>query len=499
VSNKDSKLKEFFENNKDMARHIVDYSSLALTQMNWFPGKLAYQMNVSKDSIRKNPGLKKFQRFITACSDAGILTRQEIVSMLPPLFLDLQPTDLVLDLCAAPGSKTSQMLETILSRSDPKIPQVRLTGGVVANDADAQRACMLTHQLQRIDTAGMLVLNHEGQHLPTIRREETQQGTDWQDNKVYFDKVLADVPCSGDGAIRKIPMKWRGWSSKDGNCLHPLQIQLLERSIMLCKTGGLVLYSTCSLNPIENEAVVSEVLHRANFFAADSLELVDIHTLFPGLIGRRGLHKWSVMVEKPEHKSKKSEPSDKFTAQQLFTFFDEYKEGDEIQAKNLVKQSMFPKGEETTRDKQHIEYTMRIMPEDMNTGGFYLALLRKKKRVIFGKRDLAGVQPQEQMMEEADEPIRPKQERRVKNTEANKELPIPSKESEPQIQPSQPESEAKQGDAKLAPEKEVAKESKPGYRRGICMEYHPFLPSHQACWDSIRDMYGFDDVSDKLY
>lgn len=270
-------------------------------------------MNLTKDNIRKNPGLKKLQRFINYCSEAGLLTRQELVSMLPPIFLDIQPTDMILDMCAAPGSKTSQMLEIILSTSSEK-KMINMTGGVVANDADPKRAFMLTHQLQRINTTGMLVINHEGQHIPTIRRDVGVN----QDPKYYFDKVLADVPCSGDGAIRKLPTKWRGWSAKDGYSLHPVQIQLLERSLQLVKEGGLVLYSTCSLNPIENEAVVSEVLERANRENPGSLELLDIHDKYPGLVGRRGLAEWFVAVEKAEMKQHKAADSADFKFEDLF-------------------------------------------------------------------------------------------------------------------------------------------------------------------------------------
>jgi len=294
-------------------------SKVFLRKVPWFPDGLAYEMNLTRDNIRKNPGLKKLQRFINYCSEAGLLTRQELVSMLPPLFLDIQPSDMILDMCAAPGSKTSQMLEIILASSSEK-KLIHMTGGVVANDADPKRAFMLTHQLQRINTTGMLVINHEGQHIPTIRRDVGLN----EDPKYYFDKVLADVPCSGDGAIRKLPIKWRGWSSKDGYSLHPIQIQLLERSLQLVKEGGLVLYSTCSLNPVENEAVVSEVLERANKENPGSLELVDIHGRFPGLLGHRGLAHWAVLVEKPEMKQHKSGNSADFKFEDLFDKIEQF-------------------------------------------------------------------------------------------------------------------------------------------------------------------------------
>lgn len=122
-------------------------------------------------------------------------------------------------------------------------------GGVVANDVDTSRANMLIHQVQRISTAGMMVVNHHAQYFPTLKAEgEAALGST---NRFYFDKILADVPCTGDGAIRKIPQKWARWSPRDGVCLHGLQLQILMRAVQLCKIGGLILYSTCSINPIE--------------------------------------------------------------------------------------------------------------------------------------------------------------------------------------------------------------------------------------------------------
>lgn len=118
-------------------------------------------------------------------------------------------------------------------------------GGIVANDVDTARANMLIHQVQRISTAGMLVANHAAQYFPSLK-DETAQGAKFQ-----FDKILCDVPCSGDGAIRKIPQKWQKWSCSDGTSLHPLQLQIVMRALQLVKVGGLVLYSTCSINPIE--------------------------------------------------------------------------------------------------------------------------------------------------------------------------------------------------------------------------------------------------------
>ena len=160
-------------------------------------------------------------------------------------------------------------------------------GCVVANDADYSRAQMLIHQLHRSGTAGMIVINHPGQFLPELYTDKV--GSVRQ--KFQFDKILCDVPCSGDGATRKIPLKWSNWHSSDGMVLHPLQLSILMKAINLLKKGGYLVYSTCSLNPIENEAVINALFQKVG----KGLELVDIHPMY-GVKGRRGLHSWKVLT-----------------------------------------------------------------------------------------------------------------------------------------------------------------------------------------------------------
>ena len=122
------------------------------------------------------------------------------------------------------------------------------SGCVIANDADYSRSQMLIHQINRAGTAGVAIINHSGQFLPELYYDKTNHVK----NKFQFDKILCDVPCSGDGAIRKIPIKWAKWHTSDGMVLHPLQLSILMKSINLLKKGGLLVYSTCSLNPMEN-------------------------------------------------------------------------------------------------------------------------------------------------------------------------------------------------------------------------------------------------------
>ena len=173
--------------------------------------------------------------------------------MLPPLYLNVSPDDMVLDLCAAPGSKTSQILEMMYGER-----RWLSKGCVVANDADYNRAQMLIHQLQRSGTAGMVVINHAGQFMPQLYNGKVEG----EKQRFKFDKILCDVPCSGDGATRKIPLKWANWHTNDGMVLHPLQLSILIKAINLLKCGGSLVYSTCSLNPIENESVINALFQK---------------------------------------------------------------------------------------------------------------------------------------------------------------------------------------------------------------------------------------------
>lgn len=76
---------------------------------------------------------------------------------------------------------------------------------------------------------------------------------------ILFDRILCDVPCSGDGTIRKAPDIWRRWTPGNGNGLHPLQLRIALHACQMLKIGGRLVYSTCTFNPVEDEAVVAEV------------------------------------------------------------------------------------------------------------------------------------------------------------------------------------------------------------------------------------------------
>jgi 16S rRNA C967 or C1407 C5-methylase (RsmB/RsmF family) len=177
----------------------------------------------------------------------------------------------------APGSKTCQILEKLSNK-----------GAIVANDASSQRAYMLVHQLRRImhNNPVVLITSCDAQFFP---------------QSLSFDRVLGDVPCSGDGTSRKNIGIWKHWNQLGPLALHSLQFDIAWKGVALLKVGGYLCYSTCSQNPVEDEAVVAELLRRAN----GSLELVDAQ--LEGFKTRPGLSAWKVLAEAKSNRQVKNE------------------------------------------------------------------------------------------------------------------------------------------------------------------------------------------------
>jgi len=335
---------------------------LLLEPIKWYPDDLAWNSNLSRRFIRRSELLRKLHRFLVEDSECGAITRQEAVSMIPPMLLDVKPHHLVLDMCAAPGSKTAQLIEMLHGDDPNMIP----TGAVIANDADHKRCYLLTHQANRLNTPCVIVTNHDATIFPKLFSQN--RSTALASELLEFDRVLCDVPCSGDGTIRKNPLMWKKWTPHLGISLHRLQMRILIRGLELLKVGGKLVYSTCSFNPIENEAVLAAVLSKVD----GTVALVDCSKELPGLERRPGMTTWKVFSRDME----------------------EFKTPDEIDAKPTegYKESMFPPSAEDAK-AFNLDYCMRIFPHIQNTGGFFIAVLEKKaelpwqqaKRSRYGK------------------------------------------------------------------------------------------------------------------
>lgn len=186
----------------------------------------------------------------------GYIHIQEELSMLPPLILDPQAGETILDLCASPGSKTTQISQMMNNR-----------GLIIANEPSMARIAPLRSNCERLGVLNVAITRYDGQDFP----------------RGPFDRVLVDAPCSSEGRERRGP----GTISRSGCTksleLQKLQIRLLQNAVRLTKPGGVVVYSTCTYAPEENEMVVNAVLDEAR------LEEINID----GLQSCPGVTQWS--------------------------------------------------------------------------------------------------------------------------------------------------------------------------------------------------------------
>lgn len=308
----------------------------------WYPDELAWQLDIPKLVMKKNELFKRTQRFLVVETEVGNISRQEAVLMIPPLLLDVKSNHYVLDMCAAPGLKTAQLIEALHDTEEP-IPQ----GFIMANDSDYRRLHMLVHQVKRLNLANFVVVNHDAQMMPKFKIDG---------HFAKFDRVLCDVPCTGDGTMRKNVTVWKDWSIGNGLGLHLLQVNILQRGLQLLKKGGRLVYLTCLLNPVENEAVVNAALLKWG----DQIELVDCSDRLAGLVRRPGLETWKVYNKAGEEISS----------------IEELKKKQEENAQdNKIAESVFPPEDGAARG---LSRCMRVYPHLQNTGGFFIAVFEKK-------------------------------------------------------------------------------------------------------------------------
>lgn len=203
----------------------------------------------------------------------GLYHIQSASSMVPPLVLAPEPGDRVLDLCAAPGSKTTQLCELMADR-----------GVVVANDLFIDRLKVLKSHLERLGHVCAVITRRPGESYP---------------GGLTFRRVLVDAPCSGEGTFRGTEAHGRSRRAvqetadaretatgeppvREREKLYRLQRALLRRAANLVEPGGIVVYSTCTYDPLENEAVVDDLLRARDDFILEEPP-VDVPGAEPGL------------------------------------------------------------------------------------------------------------------------------------------------------------------------------------------------------------------------
>lgn len=359
-------------------------------------------MTTPKNIVRKFPPFKSFQQFLVSETSVGNISRQEVVSMIPPLLMDVKPGMTVLDLCAAPGSKAAQLIEMVHGGEEARMRKVnrktkveegrgaspdgqlteeqlkeeeksgdwsddgRTTGLLIANDADYKRAHMLIHQMKRLNSPNLIVTNHDATLFPSIKLplEAGSKGLGRNNRYLKFDRILSDVPCSGDGTCRKNVNVWKDWIPGNALGLFSTQLRILVRALQMLKVGGRVVYSTCSMNPVENEAVIAAAIDRCG--GMSKVDVVDCSDALPKLKRRKGLTNWKVMDKKgriwPSWQAVEEEKA---------------KNGEE--GLGRLSEQMF-----SPTDSDHsipLDRCMRVYGHLQDTGAFFITVLEKRTEI----------------------------------------------------------------------------------------------------------------------
>ena len=163
---------------------------------------------------------------------------QSLSSMIPPIVLNPSSDDKVLDLCSAPGSKLTQLAEIMNNR-----------GTLYSNEISVDRIKSLIYNIEKMNFTNIGVLNFKGEVLSKLYTE-------------FFDKILVDAPCSGLGIVQKKGEVSNWWNERQAEKLSEIQFKLLVSGIKMLKTGGELLYSTCTMTVEENEFVVDRILSK---------------------------------------------------------------------------------------------------------------------------------------------------------------------------------------------------------------------------------------------
>ncbi|KAI1243167.1 tRNA (cytosine(34)-C(5))-methyltransferase, partial [Lamprotornis superbus] len=306
---------EIVKENELFERYYRELGIVPAGEWDAYPEELAWHTNLSRKILRKSPQLEKFHQFLVSETECGNISRQEAVSMIPPLLLNVSPHHKILDMCAAPGSKTAQLIEMLHADMNVPFPN----GFVIANDVDNKRCYLLVHQAKRLNSPCIMVRrwNHEEKHRCVEEVDNTKQ----------------------------FAAPW---------------LRIATRGVEQLAEGGRMVYSTCSLNPIENEAVIASLLEKSQ----GALELADVSSELPGLKRMPGITKWKVMLKDGQ-------------------WFEEWKDVPSNR-QTQIRPTMFPVKDEEKLKAMNLERW--ILPHHQNTGGFFVAVLIKKSPMPWNKR-----------------------------------------------------------------------------------------------------------------
>lgn len=362
----------------------------------------------------------EFKEFLNEHTLDGTIARQEMGSILPVWLLDKvgafsplcgeieRETRLlrVLDTCASPGSKTLQVAELVSTTRG---------GRVRANDVNANRLESLREALGRSgffgsgsDGGGDDSNDNDGaggsssiESLVKFSNVDASRFPIPKSEAKKYPVILCDVPCSGDGTVRKDVHVIPNWTPNISNALHSLQVQILKRAFRCVAIHGIVSYSTCSLNPIEDEAVVLAALEKEREEGKFQFELVEVsEAQRNGLVLHPGVRSWRVADFDPQSTSgddnnndidieaERDEKDDSSDGDDdddeekpaKVKWYDSYQSALDAGMEGAL-ESMWPRAvvEKDDSSSLPLDRCLRLFPQDQDTGGFFVALIRRTK------------------------------------------------------------------------------------------------------------------------
>ncbi len=214
-------------------KNRLEKKGFELEQIDWVPNGFKV--------IKEASNLGSSHEFLQ-----GYYYLQNIASMLSAVILDPKPNDIVIDMCAAPGSKSTHLAQLMGNN-----------GTLVLIDKNKNRIPALETNLRRMGIINSILLNIDAINLPNL--------------KVKANKILLDAPCTGEGLIRQDPSRKVSKKMKDIEKMASIQKKLLKAGLNSLKSKGVLLYCTCSIAPEENELVVNEVVEKIDNFSISEI------------------------------------------------------------------------------------------------------------------------------------------------------------------------------------------------------------------------------------
>ena len=224
---------------------------------------------------------------------AGLFYSQEPSAMIAAELADIQKGDKVLDLCAAPGGKSTQLAAKLSGE-----------GLLVSNEINTGRAKILCENIERMGIRNAIVTNMHPEKMAEHFEE-------------FFDKIVVDAPCSGEGMFRKDEVAVREWSIEHTLSCAQRQLSILDSAYKMLSPGGKLVYSTCTFARVENEEVIDEFVKKY-----PDMSLLKEHRLMPHRI--KGEGHFSALLEKAGVKKGIKHPCPKSAKQDIINTYREF-------------------------------------------------------------------------------------------------------------------------------------------------------------------------------